>query len=366
MSAPDECYFRAYSNINLGTVKISRKLDDTIANAIQKKDKISAQSVFKTQFNSHNIKAIYLSNDVGQSIFSVYKKHPYETAYQYVYTLETGATKVKDYNIKSNNFYEYMLATEMLETKIDEHGDPVVNEETGDYETQSVYYQSHMTDLQDQLLFFHTKFDGWTICDVVEDSENKNMLIKTGDIWNLGLNLQGEDVTQNLNITAWDTLGKYPRVSLGSTKYESMMFTGLLGSIETYTIYNYNSNVTDNLQAERYRTREISGYTEKQVSQNFSIAEMDENFLNKQWGVWREYATENDKLNAWRDFISNGETKLLRDIKGNAWLIQVVDMPTFSINTVSNLQQTTISFSWKEVDDVGKFSIINNRFEENE
>jgi hypothetical protein len=28
-----------------------------------------------------------------------------------------------------------------------------------------------------------------------------------------------------------------------------------------------------------------------------------------------------DKLNAWREFCADGELKLLRDIKGNGWIV---------------------------------------------
>jgi hypothetical protein len=33
------------------------------------------------------------------------------------------------------------------------------------------------------------------------------------------------------------------------------------------------------------------------------------------------YALETEKLDAWLDFCTDGELKLLRDMKGNAWLV---------------------------------------------
>ena len=50
--------------------------------------------------------------------------------------------------------------------------------------------------------------------------------------------------------------------------------------------------------------------------------------------------------------------EILRDIKGNAWLVQIIESPSYTIENASNLKQTTISFSWKEAEDINSYSII--------
>ena len=70
------------------------------------------------------------------------------------------------------------------------------------------------------------------------------------------------------------------------------------------------------------------------------------------------YALETEKLDAWLKFCSDGELKLLRDMKGNAWLVQIAESYSYKIDNASNLKQTTISFTWKEAEDINSYSII--------
>ena len=48
----------------------------------------------------------------------------------------------------------------------------------------------------------------------------------------------------------------------------------------------------------------------------------------------------------------------LKDIKGNAWIVQIIDSPRSSIELNSNIYQTTINFSWQEMENVSDYSII--------
>ena len=72
------------------------------------------------------------------------------------------------------------------------------------------------------------------------------------------------------------------------------------------------------------------------------------------------YSREVEKYNAWREFAVNGNLKLLKDYKGNAWVIQIVSSPTANINMQSNLMQTVISFEWQEAIDFNKIRIVSS------
>ena len=61
-----------------------------------------------------------------------------------------------------------------------------------------------------------------------------------------------------------------------------------------------------------------------------------------------------------RMLINNGSLKLLKDYKGNSWVIQVTSAPTYNINMQSNLLQTIIFFSWQEALDVDSISIVSS------
>jgi len=44
-------------------------------------------------------------------------------------------------------------------------------------------------------------------------------------------------------------------------------------------------------------------------------------YTEKKTHLKNAYALETEKLEAWIDFCTDGNLKLLRDIKGNAWLV---------------------------------------------
>ena len=89
----------------------------------------------------------------------------------------------------------------------------------------------------------------------------------------------------------------------------------------------------------KYNNKDIYRYTEKENLQSL-------------------YARETEKLESWKEFCANGNLKLLKDIKGNAWIVQIIDSPRSSIELNSNIYQTTINFSWQEMENVSDYSII--------
>ena len=63
-------------------------------------------------------------------------------------------------------------------------------------------------------------------------------------------------------------------------------------------------------------------------------------------------------MQAWREFCSDGSIKLLKDLKGNKWMIQMLANPSRSVQLDSNLIHTIISFEWQEIEDITTKSII--------
>ena len=65
-----------------------------------------------------------------------------------------------------------------------------------------------------------------------------------------------------------------------------------------------------------------------------------------------------EMLNKWKEFVSSKNPKLLKDIKGQSWIVQIIS----SSNMVSNFylnQPDTISFKWKQIEDT-KNIVINS------
>ena len=65
-----------------------------------------------------------------------------------------------------------------------------------------------------------------------------------------------------------------------------------------------------------------------------------------------------EKLLSWKAFCNNGNLKLLKDVKGDAWIVQILTSPSRNIAIQSNLQLTTINFEWQEVVNKDEVSII--------
>ena len=272
--------------------------------------------------------------------FDIYKKTPEQKYYTYVYTI--NSYKLYDYNIESGQYYHYLATVNEADGTVSTYS--MINEQTGEDE------------------YYRRTFGNWTICNVEEDFENENVYIKTGKTWNLGYNIDTPSFNQSLSVTSWDTLGRYPKVSIGERNYDTSRFTGLLGLIKEYTSYDFVGQ--NNYQ--QIIPMVLNDYTEKNETfnnskyENYEIDLADNyKYACEVWTVTNKYATEMDKLKAWKEFMSDGELKLLRDNKGNTWIIQISEPPEYSINYISNRQQTQISFTWKEVINASNISIVN-------
>ena len=61
-------------------------------------------------------------------------------------------------------------------------------------------------------------------------------------------------------------------------------------------------------------------------------------------------------LRKWREIAFSPNPKLLKDIKGQSWIVQVISNNNTPQNFYKN-QPDTISFSWKQIDDVDNIVI---------
>lgn len=268
-------------------------------------------------FNSFidRVDAFYISpEDIITGVnFSVYRKTPNQKYYQYVCTLVNGEHQVFDYNVVNNQYYHYLVSTEVQTSSGPEYKvyqNRVWNEETQEFE----------------LIFKKVFWDEFVICNI-EETDEPNTYKKIGNTWTFKYNMTEELLNENTNFSVSDTLGKYAQVSVGVKNYESSTVSALLGDMEEYTKYD--------------------GVKEKQVYEYTEKINIDS-----------KYAHENEKLKRWKNFSTDGELKLLRDRKGNAWIVQITDGTSNNINLITNAQQTMVTFNWQEVEDVDNASII--------
>lgn len=251
-------------------------------------------------------------------VFSVYRKEPDDKFYTYLCDMH-GNYSMIDYGVKANAFYHYLIAYRQGVGSYKIYEDNFTNEDG----TYSPAYAS-------------TKWDFWTICDI-QETEEEGLYEKSGSIWKLAYNLDNGDLVQNLNTTSWDTLGQFPKFSYGKKNYISGSISCCLGDISEYI----EGELIPKKEQTFVKAKEVEGYTER---------------INKK----NKYSREVEKYESWKNFVRNGNLKLLKDYKGNAWIVQIVSSPTAGINMQSNLMQTVVSFEWQEAIDIDKIRIVSS------
>jgi len=151
-------------------------------------------------------------------------------------------------------------------------------------------------------------YSGWsyTVANLLERSDG---VFVSNEIWNLRLNVESGDTTQNLDITSLETLGKYNKISRGDKNYLTMSVTCLLGGTNT-TSGKYDGDI--------------------------------------------------NMLNSWRDFISGSDKYIWKDRLGDLRIVSITDNPTSKIMDETSEQAPQVSISVEEIMDVKdlKFGVI--------
>lgn len=223
-----------------------------------------------------------------------------------------------DYGVYNNEYYDYVVILKQKDLTTDSH--------LGNMEY--TYSESRCK----------TSFNGWILVDIEKD-DNFNSYYVSDQVWNFKYNLESQDLTQNTSVSKWDTLGKYANVYIGQKNYISSGLTCLLGDVGTY--YTYNGDTF----------KENFGYFE----QPYESVNYDDihNIISN------EILTNNiDKYLSWKTFNNNGNPKLLKDYKGNMWIVQIMENPTVKNADNSQEQVYTISFNWVEIMDWRKYPIL--------
>lgn len=124
------------------------------------------------------------------------------------------------------------------------------------------------------------------------------------NIWRFSLNISSGDIGSTISKTVYENLTKFPKVSSGTMDYNQGSLTCIAGNIQN-------------------------------------------DVYEETLGIIRQ----------WDFFCASGELKLLKDRKGNRW---IVDITSNSMKTADESveQYTTITFNWIELMDADYISII--------
>ena len=235
----------------------------------------------------------------------------------------SNQTFVLDYNIANNRYYQYIIYPTI-----------VLDQATGGTQDR-VSRLAAPGDKPDadrtKVPSVSTKWDWWILDELIPvenpvdtPTVQKTYKVQETGIWMFKFNLEGGEQTQNFSKNEFLTLGQFPKFSTGAKNYLSGSLSCLIGSV---------------IEPPRFiqtQSEELSyfkgGYTEKPL-----------------FGTPLSSNRAEDMLEKWREICYSGNPKLLRDIKGQKRIVQIVSNNNSTMTNVQG-QPDVISFTWTEVE----------------
>ena len=295
-----------------------------------------------------------ISND-DQSLYSIsiYKKEiwynretgkPMEQDVWTPVVLENASGTIRDFNIGNNRYYKYVFR--LVKNKIG----------------GNVEYQSGI------IVPIKTNWQGWSITELHETDDPKVFTAVPKDVWKFKYNISNGAQTQNIAKTQQETLSRYPIFSHGVKNAVGGSVTCLLGREminANYTnkewVYEQDPSTTEPSFIWRENNgpfENLGGYRERLGRvQNFCGTNPD--YLSASVLGFRNLTSNEavDMLDKWRDVCYSGNPKLLKDQKGQTFIIQITD-PSNTTNESWEKMPEEISFSWIEIADAKDCRII--------
>lgn len=176
-----------------------------------------------------------------------------------------------------------------------------------------------------------TKWNGWSITELHPmDATMKRFSVTSQDVWVFNLNVETGDQSQHMVRTEQQTLGQYPRYSQGRQNYLTGNVSCLLGRDVLPADWVLRNGTYVN----------VGGYQEKlpftgQLSSNDRV----------------------DMLMAWRKLVFSHNPKLLKDRKGQSFIVTINESSNKPQDHIG-IQPDVISFSWTEVQSMEGVEII--------
>lgn len=304
-----------FEDVKNGEEIIATAAAEGISNADQS---LYAVSVYK--------KEIWYDREAGKSM-----EEPVWTPV----TLNESSNIIRDFNIGNNRYYKYVFRL-------------VENKAGG-----GVEYQSGI------IVPIKTNWQGWSITELHETDSPKVFTASPKDVWKFKYNISNGAQTQNVVKTQQDTLSRYPIFSHGVKNAVSGSVTCLLGREMINADYTNKEWVYEQDWTEINGSfKNLGGYRERLGRvQNFCGTNPD--YLSASVLGFRNLTSNEavDMLDKWRDVCYSGNPKLLKDQKGQTFIIQITD-PSNTTNESWEKMPEEISFSWIEIADAKDCRII--------
>lgn len=298
-----------FEDIKRGEETVATAAAEGVSNADQS---LYAVSVYK--------KEIWYDREAGKSM-----EEPVWTPV----ALNEPSNIIRDFNIGNNRYYKYVFR--LVETK------------TGG----ELEYQSGI------IVPIKTNWQGWSITELHETDDPKVFTASPKDVWKFKYNISNGAQTQNVAKTQQDTLSRYPIFSHGVKNAVGGSVTCLLGREMINADYTnkewvYEQDI-DTWRETNGPFENLGGYRERLGRiQNFCSTNPD--YLSASVLGFRNLTSNEavDMLDKWRDVCYSGNPKLLKDQKGQTFIVQITD-PSNTTNESWEKMPEEISFSWIEI-----------------
>lgn len=310
-----------FEDVKKGEEIIATAAAEGISNADQS---LYAVSVYK--------KEIWYDREAGKSM-----EEPVWTPV----ALNESSNIIRDFNIGNNRHYKYVFRL-------------VENKAGG-----GVEYQSGI------IVPIKTSWQGWSITELHETDDPKVFTASPKDVWKFKYNISNGAQTQNVAKTQQDTLSRYPIFSHGVKNAVGGSVTCLLGREMINADYTNKEWVYEQDLNTNFVWREINGPFEnlggyhERLGRVQSFCGANPDYLSASVLGFRNLTSNEavDMLDKWRDVCYSGNPKLLKDQKGQTFIIQITD-PSNTTNESWEKMPEEISFSWIEIADAKDCRII--------
>ena len=239
--------------------------------------------------------------------------------------LSVGSVQLSDYNIQNKCLYDYLV---------------VKREGAGAPTSFRISVKS--------------SWIGWSLCELLPQSSDvsgyQNYMVDTNNIWKFKYNVSIGDYTQQMQRTSQDTMGKFAQIFAGPKQSVSGQVQCLLGEIANVSGETVYSNYTRQVHAYGLNGTSAWSYSTTQLYNG---------------GGYKEYPTRRlssnapvDLLSQWRNVCFSSNPKLIRDEKGQSFIVSINSASCSLDNTVTSAPAST-SFDWEQIGDPGE-SIISS------
>ena len=249
--------------------------------------------------------------------------------------IDTDSNALYDYNISNGKSYQYLiyLNASVPQTEEESLEDSIQVFANSD-ENYNVWLQDSLHTSQGKLIKgslnksnslgapVSTNWEEWSICELVPENNDLDIPLVSNtyrvdptQVWRFKFSLETGSQKQNISRSDFQTLGQFSKIGYGNANYISGNVSALMGS---EIIWGSKNKYVERMSASR-------------------ISPLSTN-------------EKNEMLNKWREFVASKNPKLLKDIKGQAWIVQI-DSSESSVKNFYNSIPDTISFQWKQIED---------------